>query len=77
MAVCYRIVKSKEFKLSYSELSENCTIAELKNNLEPIVYKYNKRESRQTHTEQITGPFITQKRESFEARKITPSSGII
>ena len=41
MAVCYRIVKSKEFSLSYSELSENCTIAQLTNNLEPIVYKYN------------------------------------
>ena len=41
LAVCCRIVKSNEFKLSYSELSENCTIAELTNNLEPIVYKYN------------------------------------
>ena len=27
--------------MSYSELSENCTIAELTNNLQPIVYKYN------------------------------------
>ena len=42
--LCYRIVstfKSEEFSLSYSELSENCTIAESTNNLEPIVYKYN------------------------------------
>ena len=42
MAVCYQIVKSKEFSLSYSELSESCTIAELTNNLEPIVDKYNR-----------------------------------
>ena len=44
MAVCYRVVnlKSKEFKLSYSKLSESCTIAELTNNLKPIVYKYNR-----------------------------------
>ena len=41
LAVCYRLVKSNEFKLSYSELSKNCTIAELTNNLKPIVYKYN------------------------------------
>ena len=41
MALCYYIVKSKEFKLIYSELSESCTIAEVTNNLEPIVYKYN------------------------------------
>ena len=41
LAMCYRIVKSNEFKLSYSESTENCTIAELTNNLEPIVYKYN------------------------------------
>ena len=27
--------------MSYSELSENCTIAESTNNMEPIVYKYN------------------------------------
>ena len=27
--------------MSYSELSENCTIAKLTNLLEPIVYKYN------------------------------------
>ena len=40
MAVCYCIVKFKEFKLFYSELSESCAIAELTNNLEPIVYKY-------------------------------------
>ena len=37
MAFCYRIVKSEEFKLSYSEPSESCTVAELTNNLEPIV----------------------------------------
>ena len=44
MAVCYRVVnlRSEEFSLSYSELSESCTIAELMNNLEPIVYKYNR-----------------------------------
>ena len=29
MALCYHIVKSKEFKLIYSKLSESCTIAEL------------------------------------------------
>ena len=29
--------KSKEFSLSYSELSESCAIAELTNLLEPIV----------------------------------------
>ena len=41
--VCCRVVnfKSKEFSLSYLELSENCTTAELTNNLEPIDYKYN------------------------------------
>ena len=33
--------KSKEFTLSYSELSESSAIAELTNDLEPIVYKYN------------------------------------
>ena len=37
--------KSKEYRLSYSKLSESCTIAELTNNLEPIVYKYNKKDS--------------------------------
>ena len=41
LAVCYRIVKLKEFKLTYSESSESCAIAELTNLLEPIVYKYN------------------------------------
>ena len=48
LAVCYHIVKSKEFKLSYLELSESCTIAELTNNLEPIVYKYNITEHKNT-----------------------------
>ena len=44
MVVCSRIspLEFKEFSLSYSKLSENCTIAELTNNLEPIVYKYNR-----------------------------------
>ena len=39
MAVCYRVVnfKFKEFSLSYSELSESCTIADLTNNLERTV----------------------------------------
>ena len=40
MALCYLIIKSKEFKLTYSESSENCAIAELTKNSEPIVYKY-------------------------------------
>ena len=46
MVVCYRIsilltFKSQEISLSYSELSESCTIADFTNHLEPIVYKYN------------------------------------
>ena len=40
--VCYRIVKTKEFKLTYSESSESCAITALMNNLEPIGYKYHK-----------------------------------
>ena len=41
MAMCYRVVNfnSKEFSLFYLELSESCIIAELANNLEPIVLK--------------------------------------